>query len=80
MINFSTGEYMHKPTTSETASAPLFASRPDTPTEQIVETAVRMVMEVGLSAAEQYLHRQGVDKRTSLCVISQVPEIRRKKR
>ena len=55
-------------------------SRPDTVTEQIIETAVRMVMEVGLTAAENYLRNHGVGIKTSLRVLGHNPRARRRPR
>lgn len=57
-----------------------FLSRPDTETEKAVNIAVRLVMEVGLSAAEEYLISRGVDKITTLRVLSYDPRVRRRPR
>lgn len=66
------------PTSSNRVHAIPLSSRPDTQTEEIIDTAVRMVMEVGLTAAEEYLHRKGVNRRTSLRVLSYNAQTRRK--
>lgn len=59
---------------------PLSLSRPDKETEEIIENAVRMAMEVGTAAAEAYLQRYNVSKWTALRVLSQDPKMRRKPR
>lgn len=56
------------------------SSRPDAAAEEIINTAVRMVMDVGLAAAEEYLRGQGVSKRTALRVLSHNSLVRRKQR
>ena len=72
--------YMPKDYESTPDQASLLASRPDKETEEIINTAVRMVMEVGMAAAEAYLHRHNVNKWTALRVLSHSPETRRKPR
>ena len=66
------------PTSSSRTHAVPLSSRPDTETEKIIDTAVRMVMEEGLTAAEEYLHSKGVNRRTSLRVLSYNSCVRRK--
>lgn len=53
---------MHKQTESESTRAPLATSRSDQTAEEIIEIAVRLVMEVGLAAAEEFLHSRSVGK------------------
>lgn len=55
-------------------------SRPDADTEEIINTAVQMVMEVGLSAAEEYLRDKGVSRKTALRVLGHNAQARRKPR
>ncbi|QYG08068.1 hypothetical protein [Janthinobacterium sp. PAMC25594] len=43
-------------------SAPGQSNRPKSRIDAIIDTAVRLVMEEGLSAAESYLHDQGVSR------------------
>lgn len=63
---------------SKKAPPSSFLSRPDTETERIIEIAVRMVMEVGLSAAEEYLRGRGISTKTSLRVLNYNPSVRRR--
>lgn len=65
---------------SEISNASKLTSRPDIVTEEIIEVAVQIAMEVGLSAAEEYLNSYGVSTWTSLRVLSQNDMIRRKPR
>jgi hypothetical protein len=61
-------------------SEPLSISRPDKETEEIIENAVRIAMEIGMTAAEAYLQLHNVNKRTALRVLSQDTTVRRKPR
>ena len=71
---------MNQETCPNGAQALPLLSRPDTATHQIIDIAIRMVMEVGLSAAEEYLHSRGVSRKTSLRVLGHNPLARRKPR
>lgn len=55
-------------------------SRSDKLTEEIIETAVTMVMQEGRAAAAAYLRSQGISTWTSLRVLQADPSIRRKRR
>lgn len=71
---------MCMPNESESRSRPVSISRPDKETEEVIENAVRMAVEVGIAAAEAYLQKHDVSKWTSLRVLSQDPTVRRKPR
>ena len=68
------------PNDPKLTSKPLSISRPDKETEEIIENAVRIAMEVGMTAAEVYLQLHNVNKRTALRVLSKDPTVRRKPR
>ena len=68
------------PTSSNSSPTVRLSSRPDQESERIIDTAVEMVMEVGLSAAEQYLLNMGVSKKTTLRVLGHNAQARRKPR
>lgn len=70
-------ESRKSPKSNSTAN---LTSRPDADTEEIINTAVQMVMEVGLSAAEEYLRDKGVSKKTALRVLGHNAQARRKPR
>lgn len=70
-------ESRKSPKSNSTAN---MTSRLDADTEKIINTAVQIVMEVSLSAAEEYLLNKGVSKKTALRVLSRKAQARRKPR
>ena len=71
---------MHKQTESESTRAPLATSRSDQTAEEIIEIAVRLVMEVGLAAAEEFLHSRSLGKSIALKALCQTAAIEKKPR
>ena len=71
---------MHMQTESESTLVPLVSSGSDQTAEEIFEIAVRLVMEVGLAAAEEFLHSRSLGKSIALKALCQTAAIEKKPR